>query len=161
MGDSSIDDEFINSRAVQLAASKKAVSGKEEIVEASGVGFWPPWPFNHLSSSGKSSSDGGDEENDQHDSGLDFRKDAKLFWRYMSHRARVGARQIQQRKLFTVCLFDVIADVLLPLLLRDSHKPPNQTNIQTRSELRPVVSFAARRTALAAHCSPPIPPGRI
>ena len=102
-GRKNIDDEFINSRAVQYASSKKAVE-EVPVTATSGMGFWPPWPFNHLSISGKSSADGGDEENNQHDSGLDFKKDAKLFWRYMSHRARVGARQIQQRK-FVYCMF--------------------------------------------------------
>ena len=107
-GTNNIDDEFITSSAVQYASSKE-VSGKE-VTTTSGAGFWPPWPFNHLKDSGKSAPDGGKEANGQHDSGMAFRKDAKLFWRYMSHRARVGARQIQQRK------FDSDYDsVLLPM----------------------------------------------
>ena len=92
-GTNNIDDEFITSSA----ASSKEVSGKE-VTTTSGAGFWPPWPFNHLKDRGKSAADGGKEANGQHDSRMAFRKDAKLFWRYMSHRARVGARQIQQRK---------------------------------------------------------------
>lgn len=96
-----IDEEFINSRAIQYAAAKKAVAEprSEEVASAGESGFWPPWPFNHISSRGRSA-DGAEEEAGQGSGGgLDYKKDARLLWRYISHRARVGARQIQQREL--------------------------------------------------------------
>lgn len=94
----SIDSEFINSRAIQFAGAKKTTTrpSPEEVTSANGSGFWPPWPFNHLKSSG-SSADGAKAGQDS-GGGLDYKKDAMLFWRYISHRARVGARQIQQRE---------------------------------------------------------------
>ena len=97
----SIDEEFINSRAVQLAAAKKTTTrpSTEEVASSNGSGFWPPWPFNHLSSRGRSSDGAAEEADHGAGGGMDYKKDAKLFWRYISHRARVGARQIQQREL--------------------------------------------------------------
>ena len=104
-----IDGEFINSRAIKFVGAKKTTArpsndGNDAVVSANGSGsgsvsgFWPPWPFNHLKSSGRPA--GGTEEDTGQGSGggLDYKKDAKLFWRYISHRARVGARQIQQRE---------------------------------------------------------------
>ena len=97
----SIDEEFINSRAVQLAAAKKTTTrpSTEEIASSNGSGFWPPWPFNHLSGRGRSSDAVTEDAGHDVGGGMDYKKDAKLFWRYISHRARVGARQIQQREL--------------------------------------------------------------
>lgn len=108
----SIDGECMNSRAIQFTGAKKttAIPNTEEVASANGSGFWPPWPFNHLKSSGRSA-DGAEEEAGQGSGGgLDYKKDAKLFWRYVSHRARVGARQIQQRELSFIYF-------LLPFLL--------------------------------------------
>ena len=97
-----IDGEFINASAIQFAGAKKTTTrpSNDEVASAngSGSGFWPPWPFNHLKRSGRPA--GGTEEDTGQGSGggLDYKKDAKLLWRYISHRARVGARQIQQRE---------------------------------------------------------------
>ena len=96
-----IDEEFINSRAIQYAAAKKAIPEprSDEVASPGESGFWPPWPFNHLSSRGRSADGAGEEAGQGSGGGLDYKKDAGLLWRYISHRARVGARQIQQREL--------------------------------------------------------------
>ena len=100
----SIGSEFINSKAIQFAGAEKTTTRptstvNDEIASAGESGFWPPWPFNHLSSRGRSADGGAEEEAGQGSGGgLDYKRDARLFWRYIRHRARVGARQIQQRE---------------------------------------------------------------
>jgi len=94
-----IDEQFINSRAIQFATAKRTAintPSKVTVTEEDGSGFWPPWPFNHLKKNGRSVDDGGVTENGR-GGGKDYQQ-VKLFWRYISHRARVGARQIQQRE---------------------------------------------------------------
>ena len=160
--DRNIGSEFVDSRAIQFAGAKKTTTrpSNDEVASAngSGSGFWPPWPFNHLKSSGRPA--GGTEEDTGQGSGggLDYKKDAKLFWSYISHRARVGARQIQQREFIIknshfgyeyILGKNSKALTLCPIVL------------QIHSQLRFIISFASCSATPAPHCPLAISAGRI
>ena len=164
-----IDGEFINSRAIKFVGAKKTTArpsndGNDAVVSANGSGsgsvsgFWPPWPFNHLKSSGRPA--GGTEEDTGQGSGggLDYKKDAKLFWRYISHRARVGARQIQQREFIIEN-----SHFGYEYILRKNSKVLTLCPIvlQIHSQLRFIISFASCSATPAPHCPLAISAGRI
>lgn len=160
--DHSIDCEFVNSRAIQFAGAKKTTTrpSNDEVASAngSGSGFWPPWPFNHLKSGGRPADETEEEAGHGSGGGLDYKKDAKLFWRYISHRARVGARQIQQREFIIknshfgyeyILEKNSEALTLCPIVL------------QIHSQFRSIISFASCGATAASHCPPAVSAGRI
>mmetsp|Transcript_26222 Transcript_26222/g.56818 ORF Transcript_26222/g.56818 Transcript_26222/m.56818 type:complete len:1082 (-) Transcript_26222:41-3286(-) len=164
-----VDDDGVKAiRNVAAAATARCSADNRKAVAASaGVSFWPPWPFNHLSASTSSNNHGGNNDsaataahNGRNGNGngnvgapvsKDYRKDAKLIWRYLSHRAVVAARVFRQVSTDVSFHLPPAAPPLLLIALLPSRQNAREAaDAVTRTAIRQGSSSFVRRVSLTS-----------